>query len=187
MAKIDKAIILIGILALTIIYFNGTEVIIGEEILEGNQQTVTQVVMSGTVTRVIDGDTAEVKLSNSTETIRFLGIDTPELSGNHDEGEYEEITNNTCLVKWAEKAKKYVNKQVNGTQVNLVYDSEAGNKGKYGRLLRYIELNGTDFNLNLVREGYARAYTESSFEREIHYMEAENQAKKETKGIWSCK
>lgn len=44
------------------------------------------------VTEIIDGDTIKVKYDNdTTETVRIIGIDTPETHTSPDVGEWEEI------------------------------------------------------------------------------------------------
>lgn len=137
------------------------------------------------VKKVIDGDTIEVSL-NGTTTIRFLGVDSPELDGENDPGEFRDIDNETCLKIWGEKAKNYTRKKLKNSSINLVYDSKAGKKGYYGRTLAYVEINDTDFTKELIETGYARVYDESDFKREVEYLEEEKQAYNSKKGLWSC-
>jgi len=86
------------------------------------------------VTKVIDGDTAIA----AGESIRLLGIDT-------DERGYP------CY----EEAKLRLEELILNQEVQLERDSE--DKDQYGRYLRYIFLNGTNVNLQMVQEGLAVA------------------------------
>ena len=89
------------------------------------------------VERVIDGDTVVL---TSGERVRYLGVDTPEITGGKDE----------CY--GAEAAE--LNRQlVDGKRVVLHYDVEC--EDRYGRLLAWIEVDGRDVNGLLVERGLA--------------------------------
>ncbi len=96
---------------------------------------------TATVTRVIDGDTIDVRLNGQTERVRYIGINSPE----RDEVCYNEATAaNATLVQ--------------GQRVTLVRD--VSNTDTYGRLLRYVYVGDVFVNAELVAGGYAesRAY-----------------------------
>ena len=61
------------------------------------------------ITSVIDGDTIKVQISNgSILTVRLIGIDTPEMSNDHNNiYEYENILNLSCLTFFGISAKNY--------------------------------------------------------------------------------
>lgn len=169
MRKTTKTLIIIGLVAAAALYLNP------------NKPRAKET----TVTRVIDGDTIEVK--GYDESIRLLGVDTPESDEkDHDPGEYTGIQNNSCLVKWSEKASNYTQKNLENREITLIFDSEAGEKGSYGRYLAYIELDGNDFTKNLIEKGYARVYMDSDFKRKKSYIEAEEEARVDDKGLWNC-
>lgn len=88
------------------------------------------------VTRIIDGDTAEL---NGKEKVRLLGIDTPE------KGE-----------PYADSATAYLTSMVKGEIVNLVFDRRR--RDNYNRLLAYIFKDTTFINAALVARGYAHMY-----------------------------
>jgi len=90
---------------------------------------------------VIDGDTIEIE---GGERVRYIGIDAPET--------------NECYGPEATQANREL---VEGKEVILIRDVE--NRGKYGRLLRYVIADGRFVNAELVRLGYAepRSYGES--------------------------
>ena len=96
------------------------------------------------VVRVVDGDTVVVRVDGENETVRLIGLDTPETV--HPSKPVE------CFgIEASNKAKE----MLNGKKVGLLSDPLVGERGKYGRLLRYIVLeDGTNFNKFMIEEGY---------------------------------
>ena len=119
------------------------------------------------VKRVIDGDTFETA---SGKKVRLIGIDAPEL---HPKKE--------CL---AEEAKDFLQNKIENKKVLLKKDKE--NTDKYGRLLRYVYLNGEFVNESLVEKGLAEAksYPPNTKNQEI-LKEAQRYAKENSLGIYS--
>ena len=116
--------------------------------------------IQNTIKRVIDGDTYELY---NEDTIRVLGIDYPDISG--------EVYGKSRIQKWLdmglteEKIKRCysegqekLEKMLLNKQVSLVKDENEQDKDKYGRLLRYVELNGLDIEKYLIENGYAIMY-----------------------------
>ena len=67
-------------------------------------------------------------------------------------------------------------------------DPIADARDRYGRLLSYIEVDGTDVGETLVAEGYAVAWwpkTAPVPSRAQSYQRAQQKAEKETRGSWS--
>ena len=95
----------------------------------------------GLVTEVIDGDTIRI---NTGETIRYIGIDTPETK--HPRKPIE------CFGK--EASQKNI-ELVLGREVELLKD--VSETDRYGRLLRYVYVGDQMVNEILVKEGYAYA------------------------------
>jgi endonuclease YncB( thermonuclease family) len=91
------------------------------------------------VARVVDGDTVE--LGNG-ETVRLVGIDTPEVG----ECGFEAASADLAML-------------VLGRSVELVRSDE--DRDGYGRLLRYVDVAGTDAGLSLIRNGRAIAAYDS--------------------------
>jgi micrococcal nuclease len=87
------------------------------------------------VSRIIDGDTFE--LANG-QTVRLIGIDTPE------EGQ-------RCF----DQAKQQLISLIAGESVYL--EKDVSETDRYGRLLRYVYVNGIFVNEYLVFEGFAYA------------------------------
>jgi micrococcal nuclease len=122
------------------------------------------------VTQVVDGDT--IKLENG-ETVRSIGIDTPEtVDPRRPVG---------CFGKEASAKNKEL---VLGKEVRLVKD--VSDTDKYDRLLRYVYVGDVFVNEYLVREGFARA---SSYPPDVKYQElfrdAEREAREAKRGLWA--
>ena len=116
------------------------------------------------VEQVIDGDT--IKLETG-QRVRLIGINTPESGHPY----YSEAT---------EKLKELIG----DSKVTLKKDVE--DKDQYGRLLRYIYVNDTFINLEMVRTGMATSYEfEPNVKHTSDFDAAETQAKNAKIGIWS--
>ena len=137
------------------------------------------------ITKVIDGDTMDVRFRDgSTDRVRLLGVDAPETNANNKPNEYEDITDLKCLTIWGDKSDDYAKKVLDGKEVNLVFDDEAGKRGYYGRLLAYIEIDGYDFNESLISRGYDRVYDEGSSSRKTRYLSMQNKVILQGIGLW---
>jgi len=128
------------------------------------------------VTRVVDGDTIKVLINNKEDTVRLIGIDTPETVDPRKPVQ--------CFGKEASDKAKEV---LTGKTITLESDPSQGEKDKYQRLLRYVFLNDLNFNKFMISEGYAHEYTYKS--NPYKYMEefknAERIAREENKGLWN--
>lgn len=136
------------------------------------------------ISRVVDGDTVEI---NTGEKIRLIGVDTPEKFGEVNPEEFEGVTNETCLKEHAYKATKLMDTNLEGKSVNLSKDYLLGDEGSYGRKLRYVSRNGTDYNKMLVEKGLARVYTAEKSVRMASYLKEQKEAKKDKVGLWGCR
>ena len=141
-----------------------------------------------TVTQVTDGDTVEVRLENgTTDTVRLLGVDTPETTlSKTDPTQYgydDTRAARDFALERGQKAKEYAEQRLAGSEVTVVMDPKSDARGYYGRRLAYIYVGGSDFNLELLREGYARMY-DSEMAKRSEYENAESDARSEGVGIW---
>lgn len=128
------------------------------------------------VVSVVDGDTIKVKLNNKTETIRLIGIDTPEVVDPRKPVQ--------CFGKEASsKAKELLSKH----KVKLESDPTQGDRDKYKRLLRYVfREDGLFFNDWMIRNGYAHEYTyDLPYKYQTQFKEAEKYARENNFGLWS--
>lgn len=144
-----------------------------------------------TVTRVVDGDTVEVRLGDgSTETVRLLGVDAPETGFEPDPAEYEGVPNTTagrrCLRAAAENATAFLRDRVAGERVRLETDPTADRRGDFGRLLAYVHRGEGTLNHALVAGGHARVYRTAFAERE-RLEEAAASARAGDRGLWRCR
>lgn len=143
------------------------------------------------VTSVTDGDTIEIRYENgTTDTIRLIGVDTPEIHGANTPSEYEGVPNTEagrdCLRKWGYRASNYARRHLLDDSVRIAADNNLDRRGYYGRLLLYVYDNGKLFNYQLVEGGYARVY-DSNFRLATRFYRAESSAKSADIGLWGCR
>lgn len=143
-----------------------------------------------TVTTVIDGDTIEVRYANgSTETVRLLGVDTPETHAENQPTEFEGVPDTTagrsCLRRAGENATRYLTGRVLGESVRIQFDPVADRRGYYGRLLAYVHHDDENVNYRLVAAGHARVY-DARFSNEDRFYAAEERAQGNATGVWAC-
>lgn len=116
------------------------------------------------VTEVIDGDTFVISTG---EKVRLIGVDTPERG----EPYYEE-------------AKQYMVDNLLGRTVRL--EADVSDTDRYGRLLRYVWLDSSMVNNDLVRSGLAVSKT---YEPDTYYQDelddSESYAREMGVGLWS--
>ncbi|WP_135821152.1 thermonuclease family protein [Halostella litorea] len=143
-----------------------------------------------TVVEVTDGDTVEVAYPNGTrETVRLLGVDTPEVHTENDPSEFEGVPDTAagreCLRDWGHRSSEFARAELVGEEVTLVVDPEADRRGGYGRLLAYVDYEDGRFNRALVERGYARLYDTTFADRDA-YASAERSARGNGTGLWAC-
>ena len=127
------------------------------------------------VTRDIDGDTIDVQMGSQKETVRFLGVDTPET---HDPRKPVQCFG---LV-----AAAHTKQLVEGKNVRLEPDPEDSDRDKYGRILRYVYLpDGTLLNAELIKDGYGFAYTVFPITKLDNFRSLESDARSHNRGLWA--
>ena len=140
---------------------------------------------STTIKRVIDGDTFE---TDKGERIRLLGIDTPEkFSSNKMSSDAERSGLTEDEIKsLGEISSHYADSLMKGKKVFLLSDPLNDDTDRYGRLLRYIFTeDGVMYNLKIISDGYAYAYTKFPIITNKMFISAENDARKNNRGLWS--
>jgi micrococcal nuclease len=143
-----------------------------------------------TVTRIVDGDTVAVRLPDgSEETVRLLGVDTPEVHAENTPEEYEGVPETAagreCLRTAGEDASAFAERELAGREVALGFDPREDRRGYYGRLLAYVYVGGEQFNAHLVASGRARVYDSDVVERD-RYARLERDARAARRGLWTC-
>lgn len=128
------------------------------------------------IAHYVDGDTIAVNMNGSSETVRFIGIDTPETH-----------KPNTPVQCYGPAAAAYTQSRIKaaGGKVRLVSDSLSTNRDRYNRLLRYVYLpDGTNVDQELVAKGYAFAYVSFPFSKSGDFARAQADAQKNKLGLW---
>ncbi|AXG07233.1 nuclease [Haloplanus rubicundus] len=142
------------------------------------------------VTDVVDGDTIDVRFPDgSTDTVRLLGVDTPEVHAENDPAEFEGVPDTeagrSCLRRHGERASTFAVDRLADRRVTLQFDAAAGRRGGYDRLLAYVVVDGASFNAALLERGHARLY-DSSFRERDRYTALEREARDAGRGVWDC-
>lgn len=122
------------------------------------------------IARVIDGDTAVLEDGTN---VRYIGIDTPEMRPAPQCG--------------AVAATRENERRVEGKVVTIRLDP-AETRDRFGRLLAYLEIEGSLVNVDLVRDGFACAFPFGQTRRfRDEIAAAESEARQADRGVWgSC-
>ena len=144
------------------------------------------------VISVADGDTVDVRFANGyVDTIRILGIDTPETGSTEETTqEWEGLSDEAYLKDRGDDATAFAEDLLAGETVSIRFDDEEPLRGDFGRLLAYIDVDadgdGTyeyPYNRAAVREGYARVY-DSGFAEHDSFLREEFAARAEGLRLW---
>ena len=125
------------------------------------------------MTRVIDGDTIEVQSGGVTYRVRYIGMDTPELTDTRPEVR--------ALAQEATRA----NESLVGSKTVLL-EKDVSETDRYDRLLRYVYVGGLFVNAELVRLGYAQVATyPPDVKHQGLFQELEREARQSGRGLWA--
>jgi len=126
------------------------------------------------VIRVVDGDTIVVNYQGKPEKVRLLCVNTPE-------SVHPDKKQNIPMGKIASD---YAKERLNGKYVDLELEGKL--RGKYGRLLAYVFVDGRNFNLELVRQGLSPYYTKYGLSQRYDkkFREVERYARDHRLNIW---
>ncbi len=127
------------------------------------------------VVKVVDGDTIAIDMNGKKETVRLIGIDTPETVDTRVEVQ--------CFGKESSEKLKSL---LDGKKVRIEIDAGEGERDKYKRLLAYIfREDGLFVNKQMIEEGYAYEYTyDTDYKYQKEFKAAEARAKSGEKGLW---
>jgi micrococcal nuclease len=151
--------------------------------LENSAAADTGLMLRAEVVDHVDGDTVRVRIERPppglgvVETIRLLGVDTPETA--HPRRPVE---------RFGKAASDFTKARLLNKKVYLAFDWDL--RDRYGRLLAYIYAADTDgtapacFNAVLIREGYAHAYTRFAFQFAGEFRALEQEARRKKRGLW---
>ncbi len=182
-----KSIIILIILALLWL-FNGD---ISEVFNNSSPSNNTEIesesesdIISGTVKRVIDGDTLVVSINNQDRRVRMLGVDTPET-----------VHPKKGVQPYGKEASNFTKQSLTGRRVWLEYDSSP--LDRYERHLAYIwlekpaKINESSirremFNARLLLEGYAKVMIIKPNKRyEDLFKKFQSEAQSSKRGLWA--
>lgn len=131
------------------------------------------------VVRIVDGDTIVVDRGRGNETLRYIGVDTPETK-----------KPNTPVQWMGPEATKVNTSLVSGKTV--VLERDVSEVDRYGRLLRYVWVEDASqpagwlfVNLALVAAGYAQVVTYPPDVKYVElYLAAQAEAREAGRGLW---
>lgn len=135
------------------------------------RQTATGVAR---VARVVDGDTIRVRLDGREETVRYIGVDTPETK-----------KPGTPVECFGRSASAENERLVAGERVVLVTGVEP--RDRYGRMLAYVRRQRDDLFVNerLLQGGFARTLTIAPNDRyATRFSLIEARARAAQAGLW---
>ncbi|MDR2796044.1 MAG: thermonuclease family protein [Spirochaetaceae bacterium] len=157
----------------------GTIYRVNIEKLSSYRQANAKNMLHGKVSRHIDGDTVHITLENPpagfnrVEKIRMIGVDTPETVHPSKGVEY-----------FGREASDFTKNALLGRDVYIALDWDT--RDKYGRLLAYIYLlDGSCHNAELIKQGYAHAYTRFPFQFLEEFRTLEREARAAGAGLWA--
>ena len=147
------------------------------EVPDPSTDTASGWATNAVVERVVDGDTLVARIGDRSETVRLIGIDTP-----------ESVAPTRPVQCFGKEATQYLGALLpEGSDITLLRDVEA--RDAYDRVLGYIvrSRDGLFVNLELVAAGYAAAF---NYPPNDHYAlalaRAEADAVAAGRGLWSA-
>lgn len=147
------AVLLLGLCAVALVLMRGRALPPPAQVAAPTDARFTE----AQVVRVVDGDTIKVTLAGQTVSVRYIGIDAPEMET--PEGRAAQAQNSAL---------------VSGRTVRL--EQDVSETDRYGRLLRYVWVDDVLVNAELVRLGHARAAAYPPDTRYQEFLEAQQQA-----------
>lgn len=125
---------------------------------------------------VIDGDTLIIERDGRRETIRLIGIDSPETGDGR-----------RALGCFGREARVEARRLLNGQRVRFAIDPSQDERDRYDRLLAYVWLaDGTFINQAMVENGYAFEYTyDLPYRYQREFRAAEVRARETGAGLWA--
>lgn len=124
------------------------------------------------VVSVTDGDTIKVSIGGTTETVRLIGVDTPET-----------VHPSKPVEPYGPEASTFTKRRLSGQNVRLEFDVEE--RDHYGRLLAYVWIANELFNATLVKDGYAQVLTiPPNVKYADQFVALQREARENNRGLW---
>lgn len=128
------------------------------------------------VIKVVDGDTITVSINGITDTIRVIGLNTPET-----------VDPRKGVECFGLEASSFAKQTLSGKTVYLESDASQSERDKYGRLLRFVFLeDNSDYGKRSIEEGFGYEYTyDLPYRYQSEYKKAQQIAQTNKKGLWA--
>lgn len=149
------------------------------EIIVETQKAVSNTASQYThyaVTDIVDGDTIKINKGGSIETLRLIGLDTPET-----------IDPRKPVQCFGKEASNKAKELLSGRKVRIEMDPSQGTLDKYGRTLAYVYRDdGLFYNKHMIEQGYAHEYTYNTpYKYQVEFKAAQKTAQANQAGLWS--
>lgn len=123
------------------------------------------------VTRVVDGDTV---ILQQLGRARLIGVDTP-----------ESVKPDHPVERFGPEAYEFLRNLIEGRSVLI--DRDAEKMDDHNRVLVYLYLSPDRLiNLEIIESGYGYAFTIFPFRETQRFLQAEDEARAEGRGLWSA-
>lgn len=128
------------------------------------------------IIKVVDGDTLTIDLNGKSETIRLIGMNTPET-----------VDPRKPVECFGIQASNMAKELLTGKRVYIEMDPTQGERDKYGRLLAYAyREDGFFFNKSMILSGYAYEYTyDIPYKYQNEFKLAQKDAETNQRGLWA--
>lgn len=128
------------------------------------------------VIKITDGDTIHISMDGRDETVRLIGINTPET-----------VDPRRAVECFGKEASVRIKEIASGKIVRLEYDDSQAVRDTYGRLLAYVYLeDGQMINRKMIAEGYAYEYTYlTPYHYQQEFRDLQRLAQSAKRGLWA--
>lgn len=128
------------------------------------------------VIKIVDGDTIRVEKDGVSQTVRLIGIDTP-----------ESVDPRKSVECFAHEASARLEELIGDRYVRLEADLSQADVDRYGRVLRYVlSADRTLVNKLMIQEGFAYEYTyDKPYQYQDDFKSAQRDAEAQGLGLWN--
>ena len=160
------------LLAMALIYF-----LAPDQYQEINNEILGDVYEDYYVSKIVDGDTIKVMIDGEEQTVRLIGVDTPET-----------VHPNKDVECYGLEASDFTKSLLTNKIVELEFDESQGQTDRYGRLLAYVYRADDHLFVNreLIKQGYAYEYTYNTpYKYQTEFQQDQEIASASKIGLWS--
>ncbi|MDD5646981.1 MAG: thermonuclease family protein [Candidatus Bipolaricaulis sp.] len=162
--------------------FDASKDVVSDTIVKNENPASTQAphesnqVILYSIVSVVDGDTLKLNIDGTTQTVRLIGMDTPET-----------VDPRKPVQCFGQEASNKAKELLTGRSVRIEKDASQGDLDKYGRLLVYVfRDDGLFYNKHMIEQGFAHEYTYNTpYKYQAEFKAAEKSAQENQKGLWS--